>query len=109
MSKCLVSVLLTLFLQLRDCGTDSSYGIDHLLDDMEDLYQKPGHLELNLQASELVGGLHCAVKRRYEKKWYRAEVTAVEEGLVEVFLLDFSITEVVPSSGQQSLLLNILC
>ena len=96
-----------MFLQLRDCGTDSSYGIDHLLDDMEDLYQKPGHLELHLQAIELVGGLHCAVKRRYEKKWYRAEVTAVEEGLVEVFLLDFGITELVPSSGQQSLLLNI--
>ena len=80
---------------------------------MEDLYQKPGHLdrcghlEHHLQASELVGGLHCAVKRRYEKKWYRAEVTAVEEGLVEVFLLDFGITEVVPSSGR-SLLQNIL-
>ena len=93
-----------MFLQLRDYGTD--YGIDNLLDDMEDFYRQPGHLELHLQASELEGGLHCAVKRRYDKKWYRAEVKAVEEGLVEVFLLDFGITEVVPFSGQCFLLLN---
>ena len=76
------------------------YDLDDLTDDLEDGYRAgagPGQL---LEAGELVLHLHCAVNLPAEKnnKWYRAEVTGVEEGLVQVFLLDMGLVAAVPST-----------
>ena len=76
------------------------YDLDDLTDDLEDGYRAgagPGQL---LEAGELVLHLHCAVNLPAEKnsKWYRAEVTGVEEGLVQVYLLDMGLVAAVPST-----------
>ena len=65
---------------------------------MEDHYSAPGSLLLHLGPGELVRELHCAVKFSQDRNWYRAVVTALEERMAEVFLLDFGTTSVVSAS-----------
>ena len=74
--------------------------LDDLMGDMEDLYSAastPG----TLLGPGLVEGLHCAVKLDDDPNWYRAAVTSVGEGTVEVFLLDFGTTATVSSSPKR--------
>ena len=56
--------------------------LDDLLDDMEDVYSVPENSAMHLSPAELRKGLHCAVKLLEDRKWYRAAITAVEDGMV---------------------------
>ena len=74
--------------------------LEDLMGDMEDLYSAastPG----TLLGPGLVEGLHCAVKLDDDPNWYRAAVTSVGEGTVEVFLLDFGTKATVSSSPKR--------
>lgn len=76
------------------------YDLDDLMDDLEDGYRRGAGPDQLLEVGELVLHLHCAVNLPAERnnKWYRAEVTGMEEGLVQVYLLDMGLVAAVPST-----------
>ena len=104
--ECLMSEVFSpykFYIQLKYC--DTPYDLDDLVDDMEALYSSPGSPDLHLPPWQITKDTHCAVKLSDSSKWYRATITAVEEGLVEVFLLDFGTTAALSTSPQHLRLL----
>ena len=66
---------------------EAFYDLDELLDDMEDVYSVEYEDRfLYLPPDHLRKDLHCAVKLRDGKKWYRATVSGIQEHIVSYIL-----------------------